>query len=114
MRARRHCCRSRERLERIRVECEAFDAGERSDFSFLSKSEQSQLAEILAREELQSMLENGVGCVASYCVTAGRVTLWFRAEIEDDGSCLFLEGPYERSRGPLATESDERFVREVW
>ncbi|MCA8976288.1 MAG: hypothetical protein KDC98_16335 [Planctomycetes bacterium] len=103
-----------DRLEEIRTECASFDTGKRRDFSFLLPREREDLAEALAHEELQRLLENGIGRIATYCVSAGDVELWFHAEIEDDGVCLRLEGPYDGVDGPLAAENDEGFVCESW
>lgn len=102
------------RLEEVRADCEAVDSARNPDFSFLSKLEQRELAKVLAHEELQRMIENGGGCVACYGVSEGSVELWFHGEIEDDGSCVFLMGPYDGVEGPLPSQSDGKFVRESW
>ncbi len=102
------------RLEAIRADCAACDAGERADFDFLKPDERRKLAEQVAREELEAMTMNGMGCMASYCVRASGVELWFHADIEDDGSCISLQGPYDGVEGPSASEDDDGYVSESW
>lgn len=99
-----------ERLVRIQAACKRYDEGKLRNYYFLHRDEREYLAERFANRRLQRMLDNGIGCVATYCVRAGRRKLWFRGDLEEDGRCLSLRGPYDGVCGPYGPASDPRYV----
>ena len=103
-----------QRLEEVERECDAYDNGARSDLGFLNPDERESLEMLFAQQTLNGLLENGIGCTASYCVRSGNHELWFHATIEDDGSCHELRTPYDGIAGPVPEESDPNYVCETW
>jgi hypothetical protein len=87
------------RAEIVREKCEAYLAGEIDSLDFLNDQERECLIEQLGERDLQSMMDNGIGGVATYCVSDDDYELWFEGEIEDDGSCVYLKGPYDDIEG---------------
>lgn len=90
---------SAKRAQTVTEKCEAFAAGEIGSLDFLKPREQQAILEQLEERELQSLMDNGIGGVATYCVSDDENELWFEGEIEDDGSCINLKGPYDGING---------------
>jgi hypothetical protein len=68
-------------------------------FEFLTSKERRCVEDIIAKRALEANQSNGMNCVASYCVSSGKVQLRFEADVEDDGSCVFLRTPYDERDG---------------
>lgn len=96
-----------ERLEELSRLSQAARALDPPDFSFLTEAERRALTLHFAHEALESQQQNGLGCDAWYRLEAGGVELWFRGEIEDDGECHFLHGPYQGVEAPSDDEDPE-------
>jgi hypothetical protein len=101
------------RLAKLRQAARQYDEGKRRHLGFLFHEERDYLIERMATRELGNLVENGIGTVASYCVKAGRLELWFQGPIEDDGSCLSLAGPYEGVTGS-SPAPEENYRCERW
>ncbi len=86
---------SDERLAAISAKCNAHAEGSIHSFDFLQPEERKRLLEQLEEKALERLRDNGIGCVATYCVEHGDHELWFEGDIEDDGSCIDLRGPYD-------------------
>ena len=86
---------SKARVKTISAKCDAYAEGSIDSFDFLKPKERKCLLEQLEERELESLRDNGIGCVATYCVEHGDHELWFEGDIEDDGSCIDLRGPYD-------------------
>jgi len=84
-----------ERAQTVAEKCKAYAAGEIDSLDFLETKERECVSEQLEERELQRLMDNGIGGVATYCVRDGDHELWFEGEIEDDGSCIELKGPYD-------------------
>ena len=74
-------------------------ASDESDFSYLLPDERETLERLLAEDQLQSNLENGIGGIARCTVEADGVELSFEGSIEDDGTMLDLLSPYDERDG---------------
>ena len=88
-----------ERVQSVRALCEDFVAGKRESLDFLTAKERACILEQLDEKRLQSQVDNGIGCVATYSVSNDHTELWFEGDIEDDGSCIDLRGPYDGADG---------------
>ena len=86
---------SAERIAAISARCDAYAEGSLHSFDFLRPEEHKRLLEKLDEKALERLRDNGIGCVAIYCVEHGSNELWFEGDIEDDGSCIDLRGPYD-------------------
>ena len=73
----------------------------------MTEAERRGLTLHFAHEALESQQQNGLGCDAWYRLEAGAVELWFRGEIEDDGGCHVLHGPYQGVEAPSDDEDPE-------
>ena len=102
------------RFKQLEIESEKYDAGARSDLHFLHSNEREYLERILAKEDLQGLLENGIGCTAYFCVQIVGIELWFNAQIEDDGHCFLMNTPYTGAEGPNGVLSNPNYVYEDW
>lgn len=102
------------RLKELEIECKKYDAGARGDLRFLHPNERVSLERLLARVDLQGLLDNGAGCTAYFCVQVGDIELWFNAEIEDDGHCFLMSTPYTGANGPNVILSNPNYVYEDW
>jgi hypothetical protein len=89
------CGTSAKRVQAVAEKCAAYAAGKIDSLDFLKPKEQQSILEQLEERELQSRMDNGIGGVATYCVSDVDHELWFEGEIEDDGSCIDLKGPYD-------------------
>jgi hypothetical protein len=67
----------------------------RPSFAFLTAKERRLAEDTIAKHQIEANQINGMSCLASYCVKHGGVELWFEADVEDDGSCVFLRTPYD-------------------
>ena len=85
---------SAERIAAISARCDAYAEGSLHSFDFLRPEEHKRLLEQLDEKVLERLRDNGIGCVAIYYVEHGSNELWFEGDIEDDGSCIDLRGPY--------------------
>lgn len=88
-------CASAERIAAISAKCDAYAEGSIRSLDFLQPEERKYLVEQLEEKALERLRDNGIGCVATYCVEHGDHELWFEGDIEDDGSCIALRGPYD-------------------
>jgi hypothetical protein len=86
---------SARRAQTVTEKCKAYAAGEIDSLDFLKPKERESILEQLEERDLQSLMDNGIGGVATYCVSDDENELWFEGEIEDDGSCIDLKGPYD-------------------
>ena len=86
---------SDERIAAISAKCNAYAEGSIHSFDFLQPEERKRLLEQLEEKALERLRDNGIGCVGTYCVEHGEHELWFEGDIEDDGSCIDLRGPYD-------------------
>jgi len=86
---------SDERAQTVAEKCKAYAAGEIKSLDFLTVEERDYLLAHFAQRDLRRMMDNGIGGVATYCVSDDDHELWFEGEIEDDGSCIELKGPYD-------------------
>jgi hypothetical protein len=86
---------SAERIAAISANCKAYAEGSIRSFDFLHPEERKYLREQFEEKALERLRDNGIGCVATYCVEQGDHELWFEGDIEDDGSCIDLKGPYD-------------------
>ena len=103
-----------DRLAEVRVAADAAMNSKEPTFDFLDASEREALQERAAERQLASLVQNGIGCSATYHVHVGGISLWFQGEIEDDGTCLRLEGPYDGIDGPDTRDSDDDYVCSTW
>jgi hypothetical protein len=88
-------CASEKRIAAVAAKCKACADGSIDSFDFLKPKERALILKELEERELESRRDNGIGCVATYCVAHDDHELWFEGEIEDDGSCIYLKGPYD-------------------
>jgi hypothetical protein len=86
---------SDERIAAVSAKCDAYAEGSIHSFDFLRPEEHKRLLEQLDEKVLERLRDNGIGCVAIYCVEHGDHELWFEGDIEDDGSCIDLRSPYD-------------------
>lgn len=86
---------SDERIAAISAKCNAYAEGSIHSFDFLQPEERKRLLKQLEEKALERLRDNGIGCVGTYCVEHGEHELWFEGDIEDDGSCIDLKGPYD-------------------
>ena len=101
---------TQERFEELSRMSQAALALDPPDFSFLTAAERRGRTLHFANEALESQQQNGLGCDAWYRLEAGAVELWFRGEIEDDGGCHVLHGPYEGVEAP-SDDADPEVLR---
>jgi hypothetical protein len=86
-----------ERFEELLRLSEPLDEVEKPSFSFLTKSERSDIENAIAERELEANESNGMCCLAHCSVTSpSGVELQFEADIEDDGDCITLRTPYDK------------------
>lgn len=83
------------RVQTVCEKSEAYAAGEIKSLNFLKAEERKCLLKQLEEKQLQRLMDNGIGCVATFCVRNDHYELWFEGDIEDDGSCIDLRGPYD-------------------
>jgi hypothetical protein len=88
-------CASEKRIAAVAAKCQAYADGSIDSFDFLKPKERALILKELEERELESLRDNGIGCVATYSVEHGDHELWFEGDIEDDGSCIDLKGPYD-------------------
>ena len=75
-------------------------AGQASpDFSFLTPKEREDAEKSINKEQLEGMMDNGLGGLASYTIEQGDIELSFEGDVEDDGSCFLLQTPYDKRDG---------------
>ena len=86
---------SEKRSKTISTKCEAYADGSIDSFDFLKPRERALVLKKLEDRELEGLRDNGIGCVATYCLAHGSHELWFEGDIEGDGSCIDLRSPYD-------------------
>lgn len=104
----------KERLDELRTQGAIAMSHDEPSFDFLSASEREYLEKKAATEELDRLVGNGVGGDATYHVCVGGVSLWFRGAIEDDATCIDLEGPYDGIDGPDNRHLDGAYLCDTW
>jgi hypothetical protein len=88
-----------ERFEELKQKFDQVEAGTRKTFRFLTHEERDIAESAINEEKLLDMKENGLGGIATYCVEHDGVVLDFEGEMEDDGSCIILQTPYDGRDG---------------
>jgi hypothetical protein len=82
-------------------------------FDFLKHNERYHLEEAIASMRLEDNLMNGMSCIARYTVKSDLgEDLPFEAEIEDNGTCIFLKTPYDSRDGQFVDLSN--CLTETW
>ena len=90
---------SARRFKELEGEFEKLAGQESLDFSFLTPKEREDAEKAINKEQLEGMMDNGLGGLASYTIEQGDIELSFEGDVEDDGSCFLLQTPYDKRDG---------------
>ena len=90
---------SARRFKELEGEFEKLAGQESRDFSFLTPKEREDAEKAINKEQLEGMMDNGLGGLASYTIEQGDIELSFEGDVEDDGSCFLLQTPYDKRDG---------------
>ena len=98
---------SAERFQALLNLSSNLDDDNEPDFHFLTPGERELLQEAIGHKNLTNNQENGMGCVARYSIqTDSGYALSFEAQIEDDGTCIYLKTPYDYRDGKFSDFRD--------
>ena len=86
-----------ERLEELVLLSEPLDDVDKPRFSFLTRSERSDIEDAIAERQLEANESNGMCCLGHCSVKSpSGAELQFEGDIEDDGHCITLRTPYDK------------------